>query len=746
MAASWKKLEDFVRSIAALKFGRPCSAEHVNGVDVDGLIHLSADDKVLVEITENMTLGKVREDIVKAASVRAGYLNSGISCKAYVVMDGDPTPAMVEQGTASRVNVLSVKQFESEFFNYSAYVTLRRGQPFGSAVDSETGENDKREYVGVEFSEKQSSKKYHVKGVCDLLKKGGRVVAIGDYGTGKSRLVREVFQELSEDAREIGAYAVAINLRDHWGSGNFLEILGGHLKRIGLSGDIDNATRLLKSKSLILLLDGFDEIGAQSHDTSLVERGSLRRHALTGVRDLITSTGAGVLITGRSHYFDDDGEIISALGMGESTVILEVPPTFTRDQAKVYLKQLGLDIAPPHWLPMKPLVFQIAAELERSDLEKMLKEVTGTFQFWGLFIGAVTRRESKGVKGSISPDAIAGILYELGGISRNSKEFLGRFTPTDINEAYRIVLGSLPDAVGQQLLLRMCTLGRIEPESPDRQFLDPNIAEVVRAEHLVSRISHLDESITKSKWRTGLRAVGAAHAASAIATYDITQLCHTILNKFSTLANTVLIGEVISLLLIIEEHVDFKMTTLKHGYVPVLFLGANRVQNLELVSCEIGMMFVSVETATASKNVSIKDSLIEFVGGVTSVSGLPKWVTGTHVMTFDQDVSNTASIKASDIPDSQKLLLSIIHKLFFQPGKGREEGALLKGGFGRKYDHGTVETVLKKLMSEGLVEKFKGDDGDVYRPVRRHTPRMARMKSELGLSEDPIWKWAETLR
>ncbi len=746
MTATWKELENFVRSIAALRYGQPCNAEHVNGVDVDGVIHLGIDEKVLVEITENITLEKVRSDIIKISSVRMGYLATGVSCKAFVVMDGQPTPKMVEQGSASRVSVLSVSQFANEFFKYDAYVNLRASQPFGSAVDSETGENDKRQYVGVEFSEKDSTRKYDVKGVCEALGRGERIVAVGDYGTGKSRLVREVFQQLCSEPREIGAYVIAINLRDHWGSGNFLEILGGHLQRIGLSGSVDNAIRLLKSRGLILLLDGFDEIGAQSHDTQLIERKALRRHALRGVRDLINSSSAGILVTGRSHYFDDDREIIDALGLVARVTVLEVPPNFTKDQARTYLRELGLDISPPTWLPMKPLVFQIAAELDRSDLEKILKAVTGTFEFWGLFLGAVTRRESRGVQGSISPDAIAQILFELGGISRQSSEYLGRFSPTDINEAYRLAIGSLPDAVGQQLLARMCTLGRIEPESPDRQFLDPNIAEVVRAEHLVSRIAALDESITKAKWKIGLRMVGAAHAAAAISSYDMVQFCHTVLNKFSTSANTVMLGEVVSILLFTEEHVDFKALTLRHGAIPVMYLGANKVRNLEVVSCEIGILVVTLDSLSASNHVYIRNSIVNYVGGVTSAAALPDWITGTDVFEYDQDVSNTARIKASDIPDGQKLLLSIIHKLFFQPGRGREEAALLKGGFGRKFDHRAVEEILKKMMNEGLVEKFKGDDGDVYRPIRRHTERMARIKSELALSEDPLWAWASTIR
>lgn len=748
MNTSWKALEGFVQSVASLRYGSPCRSEHISGVDVDGVIHLNADEKVLIEITENMTLDKVRQDVAKIAAVRMGMLVNGISCKAFVVMDGEPTPSMVELGTASKVTVLSVKDFESDFFAYDAYVRLRKEQPFGSAVDSETGRNDQRSYIEVSLSDKDLHKSVDVRGLCDALKRGEKIVAVGDYGTGKSRLVREVFEKLSTEARDAGSYAIAINLRDHWGSGNVLEILGGHLQRIGISGSIDNVMRLLGSRGLILLLDGFDEIGAQSHDTHLVERVALRKNALRGVRDLVLQSAAGLLVTGRSHYFDDDKEILDALGLSASAKsrILEVPPTFTSGQARMYLKNIGLDIEPPSWLPMKPLVFQIAAELDRNELEKILKNVTGTFEFWGVFLGAVTRRESRGVQNTISPNVIRQILMELGGISRNHKEYLGRFRPSDINEAYRLATGDLPDAVGQQLLARMCTLGRIEPQSPDRQFLDSNIAEVIRAEHLVAKIATIDEFATRSKWTRSLRTVGIMHAASAIMRYDMGQLCHAVLNKYATCANTVLLGEIVSILTIVEPQVDFKALTLRNGVIPMLFLKSSKIENIEIVSSEIDILAIDLKTVAGSKNVFIRDSIISLVSGVSNSSSLPAWIQSTSVIDYDHEVVNSASIKDSSIPDGQKLLLSIIHKIFFQPGSGREEAALLKGGFGKKFSQKWVEEILKRMTNEGLVTVFKGDDGRVYAPVRRHTERMARIKGELGLSEDQLWVWAATLR
>lgn len=94
----------------------------------------------------------------------------------------------------------------------------------------------------------------------------------------------------------------------------------------------------------------------------------------------------------------------------------------------------------------------------------------------------------------------------------------------------------------------------------------------------------------------------------------------------------------------------------------------------------------------------------------------------------------------------QKLFLAIIHKIFFQPGAGREEGSLLKGGYGQKYDPKLVDSILKMLLREKLIERFKGRDKWVYKPVRRHSERLNRIRSELTLSEDALWEEATNLK
>lgn len=742
MANNWRKLEDHVRGIASLRWNVACKPEHIMGVDFDAVARVSADEIVLIEITEERTLLKVREDLAKLIPVRMTLANQGMICRTFIVMADEPTSSMIEAGRAAHVLVCSSQEFEKIFFDFNSYCSLRRKLPFGSAVDSKTGENDVRRFVSVRYFDPHSHDYLSVDDVANKLLKGDRIALTGDFGTGKSRCVSEVFQKLVGRVKEAGAFPIAINLRDHWSSSNALEVLAGHLGNVGLSSSIDNLVRLLNSGSLILLLDGFDEIGAQSHDIRVEDRIALRRHAVRGIRDLVQRSKAGILVTGRSHFFDSDEEMLQSLGLRAErpeTCVLHVPEFFTTAEGEQYFKELGIDAPVPHWLPRKPLVFQVLVELDHAVIRRILEQEHGQFEFWGTFLTAVCSRESKGVADSISPITIRHILLELASVSRHSSAFLGRLTPSDITDAYAAVVGSSPDQNGQQLLARMCTLGRIEPESPDRQFIDANAVDVLRAEALMRDIVSMAARDTLKQWKQSLRTLGAIFAACSINLMDLENLCFAYLKKYGTTANTKRLGEIVSALsLFSDEPLNFQGLQLIDAEMPFLHVSSRTIHNLHLKRAVINSLWLQNTPVKESDGLIIEDSFFSRVEGVSDQVGLPNWVKNCEVVAFER-LSNSARIKDSGLSGQHKLFLSIIHKIFFQPGGGREEGSLLKGGYGQKYSPKLVDSILKLLMSEKVVSRTKGDDGWVYHPVRRYTERMNKIKAELTLSEDPLW-------
>jgi hypothetical protein len=56
-----------------------------------------------------------------------------------------------------------------------------------------------------------------------------------------------------------------------------------------------------------------------------------------------------------------------------------------------------------------------------------------------------------------------------------------------------------------------------------------------------------------------------------------------------------------------------------------------------------------------------------------------------------------------------------------------------------------TDKVIKVLLRDGLIRRFKGEEGLVYAPVRSHAGRMKRMLEELKASADELWNEIGTL-
>ena len=742
MSSDWKKLEHHVRALASLRWNAKCLPEHIDGVDFDGVVRVSDDEIILIEITRDNTLEKVRNLINRLAPTRLNFLTKGLICRCFIVLSSEPTNSMAEAGKSAHIAVCSSATFEREYFDFNSYNTLRKELSFGSAIDSKTGENDKRAFISVTYEEVGTSRKFGLDDIVNRIMRGSKIALTGDFGVGKSRCVREVYCRLSKRTRDAGGFPIAINLKDHWSSSNALEILAGHLGNVGLANSIDNVVRLLNSGHLILLLDGFDEIGTQSHDTRIDDRQAVRCRAVRGVRDLILRSKAGVLVTGRSHFFDSNEEMMQSLGLAnnkKTTMHISVPDNFTLDEGQRYLSDLGVDAKLPEWLPRKPLVFQILAELESNEIIRILSREHGDYQFWRTFIDAACTRESKGVGESISPLTIMHILMKLAARTRYSNSFLGRLSPRDIADAYERVVGSAPDETGRQLLARMCTLGRIEPESPDRQFIDYNVVDILRADCLITDVVAMSDVGLQKQWVQTLRTLGVVYAATMVNYFDLLPQFHAYLRKFGGYRNTIKLSEIVSTLTLWgAETIDFESLYLSGGYFPVLDLRGRELRNLLIKDCEINSLLFEGTITSELSGCKIIGCIINQAVGISGKAAIPSWIEDTEVFHFE-DLDNAARIKESLIDGRHKLFLVIIHKIFFQPGAGREESSLLKGGYGQKYDSKAVDDILRLLLREKIVSRFKGKDGWVYKPERKHTQRLDRIRSELSLSDDPLW-------
>lgn len=152
------------------------------------------------------------------------------------------------------------KTFANKFLGSELYITERLNYPFGSAANPDSGEKDKASYIPIYYID-EDNKKYSVKDICDKLLLGKKVILVGEFGTGKSRCLMEIFNNL---IGHNNFSPLAINLRDNWGYKRLGHIIRNHLELLGLSEEFsDGLIRSLRRGNHILLLDGIDEIGSQ---------------------------------------------------------------------------------------------------------------------------------------------------------------------------------------------------------------------------------------------------------------------------------------------------------------------------------------------------------------------------------------------------------------------------------------------------------------------------------------------------
>jgi hypothetical protein len=258
---------------------------------------------------------------------------------------------MQSAGQKINIDVVSIEDFQARFLPFDEYNTARHNAPFGSAIDPDTGAKDTTKYVLVSFVT-QKGGEITTADLSDEVAAGKLLVLTGEYGTGKSKCVEQVFSSVATNAWDTLKFPIAIDLRKAWGLKDRYEILRRHLQDLNLSSHADAFIKAYNSGMLILLLDGFDELGVQlwSDDSSALK--AMRYDALTGVRNLIAHQKNGVLICGRDHYFDNNEELLAAVGLANPDVsLLRTKDEFSIEEIAEFLKLNEQEIDIPEWLP-----------------------------------------------------------------------------------------------------------------------------------------------------------------------------------------------------------------------------------------------------------------------------------------------------------------------------------------------------------------------------------------------------------
>ncbi|WP_449044215.1 hypothetical protein [Paracoccus versutus] len=720
--------EKKVREYAAIRFGLPFKPEHLAGVNYDCVASPKLDYKIIIEATVNHSLEKVRGDIARLQIVKQKLIAEGVYVEAYIVLEKEPTNFMQEGGKSAKIEVVSFESFYRSWYDVQAYTAARLQRPFGSAFREGISGPDERPYVPVFFDD-ADGRRYSIDALADLIKGGRKAVLTGDFGTGKSRSIQQLFTKLMP--QETGEKSpVSIDLRHMWGTTSAEEVLRRHYSMLQLGAAAEKVSDALHHNEFYLLLDGFDELAIQEWGSDPDAVAKSRARTMEPVRDLLSRTTNGALVTGRAHYFNSDAEMLSALGLPSTTIILSTPPEFSLSEVGRFMKDMGYKGDIPVWLPRKPLVAEMYCDFSNSDL---ISDGSTRAAFWENFIDALCRRDSK-IRQSYDPEAIKQILCRLSRRTRALPNGNGPIVPSDIQEAFTSVVGQLPAQEASSMLQRLPGLGRVSSETEDRQFIDDFIIQGLRGLDVSTIIATYEVDAKANEWRHGAGELGIEIIASRSGAQFSKQYALNRMRGEKAVSCGQLNADIASGLLLAEDDlIDFGGAEVVDGSFSSLDLSNIKVRNLTIASSDI--RFLNLYNSDVS-SVSIVDCLIENLDGV-SADGLPSWINKCSISNQTQ-LDTVARIKKSQLKPAEMILVNILRKVFFQPGNGRKEEALLRG-LGQYGDAKMQGKVISILQSRSFISEFPGDSGKLYIPERSKMARAGRMISQLQQSTDEVW-------
>lgn len=737
----WQKFEQRIRNIASFRWNCNAVAETISGIKCDCILKPQLDHWIVIEVTEERSLEKVRTDVAKLWTVKNTLLSQGIFCSCYFVMKENPTDSMRSAGKAQKIFVMSAEEFQNEYFDYGSYIFLRKQKPFGSLINIETGEPENNVYINVSYIDTKTGKELPVDNVINLLQKGKKIILKGDFGLGKSRCVKKIFDDLTVNPTQ-SPYTIAINLRDHWGAKRAVEILSRHITELGL--DDKNFIKSFEQPNTIYLLDGFDELGTQSWSSDVRKMQHMREISVCALKDLISRVQGGVFVTGREYYFNSDKDLLGCLGLTEEqAIILECHHEFTDSELLSFISENISDSIEekhldslPSWLPKRPLVIQLLLKYA-SDIFSIEYALDDICSFWYVFLSKMCEREAK-IYPALNPEIIKSVLLYLANHTRLSAGNTGPITQNDLADAFTTAAGFSPNDESSIMLQRLPSLGRINADSPDRQFLDTFILNGLRAESIIQLSKSWDSAVLSANWKNPLDQTGLSILSEYISK-DAKRI-DTFLamaRNASLSANKVLASDIVAALCLLPVDIlDFKDLYISGGHFSHLSFEGKEIKRLSISESIIEK--IDLTNSKLSDSVKFKECIISTVYGISSRKSIPEQIVNCEIDNFEM-LATTTLIKRARLSESQKLFVEMLRKIFFQPGAGRKEAALLRG-MGVSANKQLGEKILSKLLDEKLVTRIKGDEGYIYKPVRSKTGRIDKLLTDLTLSKDPLWQ------
>lgn len=576
-----------------------------------------------------------------------------------------------------------------------------------------------------------------------------RAVLVGDFGAGKSTSLHSIYRQGTQGHRKGTArLPLVLNLRDHTGQKNAVEAIERHARNIGYPSPAKLVAAFWAGE-VSLLLDGFDELAPFTpFSTDSRKIREIRRESVTLVRDFLRRAPRliPIVISGRSHYFDNEKEMKAALGIDEQYVIYDLNE-FTQDQIQDFFQRNGVEGIVPQWLPSRPLL--LGYLIQKKILGgKALADSADRGVGWSTLLDEISKREAE-VNNNLDASVIKQIMERLATHAGKSVEGLGPISNQTIYRAWSQISGGDPDTAAQQFLLRLPGLQPAEESGEERKFIDADFAAAARAGDVV-RLVETPHSFDLSLWENAsadLHDTGADVAAALLRKAGIhARRLRVALERIDGQREYASLG--VSL---VRAALAADISLMKPGLIVseaiieswTLDKSSSDVSGVLFRGCLIVNLVVRPGW-DARSGPEFEGCEIITVAGRASEADLPNSNFRQCVFqTFTAELVSTASILKLNLPPAVVVLLTIIEKLFFQPGRGRDETAFPRG-LDQKL-RPLVPELLDILRASRWADVYRSGGKSIWRPNRAMSSNARALLSAPTISSERIVTQAKNL-
>lgn len=760
--------EEEVRRIARELFpqGKAFGPVIVDGRERDGVID-TGENIHIIEATCLPTKKKARDDLEKSIALKKDLsrIYTDHNFRIWFITEKDPTADQMAEAEEARkkarcpVTALSLAAFQQKLVNAASYLSARNNYPFGSVRHPDPSSPNKpvtkAEFVPIDLVDIKDRSVVSPELLAnDAQTHPGISLIMGDFGAGKSMTMRHIFFDAQSRFLTNSSYKfpVFMNLRDHVGQDEPSSSLFDHGTRIGFSNP-EQLVRAWRAGFVHVFLDGFDEIASSRFRSGSVGLRAVRRNAMTLVRNFVDqhpSDESNLLISGREHYFGSNDEMITSLGLPGRKFRIFTLNDFTLEQVQLYLKRLGLSVDTiPDWLPFRPLLVGYLATrgILQGDLALgSMSRADG----WNYLLDQICEREGRQIQDlGGQTDQVRRYIDRLATRSRSTTSGRGPLSSADMTELFRQVFPSSPDEAAQQLLLRMAGLtgaavdagmvSTASDEQDSREFIDDDLVDVARAgdvcrfvdypydENLVQLFS--DRSCATVMGELGIE-VATARLFDAASGQLTTALRLAADHEAPTLAFDIL--RIMQALGHSAQSSDkAKPIVIKNGYVPNFELSASSdMSAVTLRECIIGTIQID-DDPTKILGPRMEECIIEEVYGISSLSEKTDHIVArsNDIGGFKGDGIANSDLRNQPIPDSVRVLVASLRKLFLQSGSARKENAFPRGL--NDTEKAYVGDVLDLISSYGFATAQRNRGPILWIPNR------AKRKEAISITESP---------